>query len=204
MGKRNEKKEEIKNRILQGAGEVFEVMGFEDATMQEIARKAEVGLGTAYNYFKSKEELYMLTLADKMNQTTGAPIDVEDNSLSGADMVCQQIIKQLNTLKHIPKSVWKTVFGISFNSMKRDKSLLKKIMMADYQAMDKIAQLIDLLNKKGSLQVQEDPKVISEIIYGSLFLDIMMFVFEEERTFQETCDAICKKIHFILGEKLDF
>jgi AcrR family transcriptional regulator len=47
-----------RRQILNGAREVFLAMGFDGASMGEIARKAGVSKGTLYVYFTSKEELF--------------------------------------------------------------------------------------------------------------------------------------------------
>lgn len=44
-------------RILATALELFRERGYEQTTMREIARRAEVSLGNAYYYFRSKEHL---------------------------------------------------------------------------------------------------------------------------------------------------
>jgi len=47
-----------RRQILNGAREVFLTMGFDAASMGEIARKAGVSKGTLYVYFTSKEQLF--------------------------------------------------------------------------------------------------------------------------------------------------
>ena len=44
--------------ILRAAEKVFFAKGFESATMNEIARKAEVGKGTIYLYFQGKDDIH--------------------------------------------------------------------------------------------------------------------------------------------------
>ena len=44
--------------IVEAACNVFAEKGFERATLEEIAERAEYGKGTLYNYFKNKEDLY--------------------------------------------------------------------------------------------------------------------------------------------------
>jgi AcrR family transcriptional regulator len=46
-----------RNDIIDAAEKVFFSMGFESATMDEIAAMAELSKGTLYLYFKSKEDL---------------------------------------------------------------------------------------------------------------------------------------------------
>ena len=47
-----------RRQILNGAREVFLAMGFDAASMGEIARKAGVSKGTLYVYFENKEQLF--------------------------------------------------------------------------------------------------------------------------------------------------
>ena len=45
--------------ILKAARELFVTKGFRETTLEEIARLAEFGKGTLYNYFASKEDLFI-------------------------------------------------------------------------------------------------------------------------------------------------
>ena len=47
-----------RERILAAAKKVFAQRGFAGATISEIALQAEIGKGTVYEYFKSKEDLF--------------------------------------------------------------------------------------------------------------------------------------------------
>ena len=57
--KRNRKKEIRKELIIDSAEDVIRRDGFEQATMDEIARQAELAKGTLYLYFKNKTEIYL-------------------------------------------------------------------------------------------------------------------------------------------------
>ena len=49
-------------RILASALDVFAAKGYQNATIQEISKSAEVSEGTIYEYFKNKEDLLFSTL----------------------------------------------------------------------------------------------------------------------------------------------
>lgn len=51
------KKRSKRERILDAAFEIYREAGFTDVRMEDVARKAGVGKGTMYQYFKSKEAL---------------------------------------------------------------------------------------------------------------------------------------------------
>ncbi len=46
-----------RQEIMDAARELFALKGFHNTTLDEVARHAEFGKGTIYNYFSSKEEL---------------------------------------------------------------------------------------------------------------------------------------------------
>ena len=68
QGIRRKEREYLAHReeILSAAEKVFAAKGFFATTMSDIARKAEFGTGTLYNYFKSKEELYFTLIDEKV------------------------------------------------------------------------------------------------------------------------------------------
>ena len=53
-----------RQEILLAAGRVFLKKGFRLATMEDIASAAEVGVGTLYHYFRSKEHLFASLLLE--------------------------------------------------------------------------------------------------------------------------------------------
>jgi len=58
-GLRQKQKERRRRDILDAAARLLVAQGYEEATIEEIAERAEVGVGTVYNYFHSKAELLM-------------------------------------------------------------------------------------------------------------------------------------------------
>lgn len=62
------KKEQTMNRIFDSAVILFSTKEFYDVKMEDIAREANVGKGTIYTYFKSKEELLFKCLTNNLDQ----------------------------------------------------------------------------------------------------------------------------------------
>ena len=59
VNKRERNKVLRREQILEAAVRVFAQRGFGNATVAEIAEEARVAAGTIYNYFESKEDLFM-------------------------------------------------------------------------------------------------------------------------------------------------
>jgi AcrR family transcriptional regulator len=60
-----------RKEIVRAARAVFAEKGFEHATLEEIAERAEFGKGTVYNYFDSKETLFTAAMMDLFDDVTG-------------------------------------------------------------------------------------------------------------------------------------
>jgi AcrR family transcriptional regulator len=56
--RKDREKERRRQQIIIAAKRVFSEKGFSKATMEDIAKEAELSPGTLYLYFKNKEELY--------------------------------------------------------------------------------------------------------------------------------------------------
>lgn len=61
-----------RQRILRAAKQAFCQHGFRLASMEEIARRAGLSVGTLYLYFKGKEELYVSLLIESMQRFADA------------------------------------------------------------------------------------------------------------------------------------
>ena len=59
-----------RKEILDAARTVFAQKGYENATLDEIALKAEFAKGTLYNYFDSKEKLFDEIIAGMLDEMT--------------------------------------------------------------------------------------------------------------------------------------
>ncbi|MGH0032646.1 MAG: TetR/AcrR family transcriptional regulator [Myxococcota bacterium] len=62
--RRADRKAAVHSRILKSAREIFFRDGFNEASLDEIASRAETGKGTLYRHFESKAELYVAVLAE--------------------------------------------------------------------------------------------------------------------------------------------
>jgi len=57
--RKEREKERHRNEIIDAGESLFLSQGYDNTTMEEIAQEAEFAKGTLYNYFESKEDLYL-------------------------------------------------------------------------------------------------------------------------------------------------
>lgn len=57
-----------KKRLLEASKELFYENGFEKTTITQIIKKAKTGYGTAYVYFKGKDDILIMLIEDVMQE----------------------------------------------------------------------------------------------------------------------------------------
>ena len=63
-GLRERKKELTRIAIADAAARLFAARGFDEVTVADVARAAEVSVGTVFNYFPTKEDLFYGRMQD--------------------------------------------------------------------------------------------------------------------------------------------
>lgn len=55
-----------KAAIYEAGRGLFLLSGFKDINVSDITKRAGAGIGTFYNYFPSKDELFLISISKKM------------------------------------------------------------------------------------------------------------------------------------------
>ena len=71
-GRRARNKQEIRERIVRAALDLFQTKGFDATTTKAIARKAGIAEGTVFNYFKSKDDIALYFFEQEVDQAMAA------------------------------------------------------------------------------------------------------------------------------------
>lgn len=123
---------EKKQLIMDTALELFAASGFENTTINQIARKAEISKGLLYNYFTSKEELLEAILNKGIDEMLAVFDPNKDGVLDNVEM--EFFITQTFRMIKENRRMWKLFIAISFQPSvyklieKRSKELYEPMM----------------------------------------------------------------------------
>ncbi|GBF33871.1 transcriptional regulator [Desulfocucumis palustris] len=84
INRRERKKLHVKNSISGIALKLFFEKGFMETTVAEIMEEADLGTGTFYNYFSSKEEILKHCLAEKIIEARESLEDIQQSSVKAS------------------------------------------------------------------------------------------------------------------------
>ena len=96
MDKISRKEREYRTRreeILRASERIFAQSGFHNTTVAEIAKEAEFAIGTLYQFFKNKEELYYTMMIERF--------DLLYTTLQKETAECQKCLEKLNCIVEV-------------------------------------------------------------------------------------------------------
>jgi TetR/AcrR family transcriptional regulator len=86
VANRREREQQMRRQLIMNAAQrLFEKKGYESTTVDEIAAEAELGKGTIYSYFKSKDEIYIAILEQGLEILKERVFQVVDGQLSAGE-----------------------------------------------------------------------------------------------------------------------
>src|SRR3954471_10633566 len=86
-GRRERRKIEVRQRLFRAALQLFAIKGFNATTVEDITQAADVGKGTFFNYFPTKEYLLADWVELRLDILRGAKTEVEQNKSKVHDIL---------------------------------------------------------------------------------------------------------------------
>lgn len=191
-----ERKIEIRNKILEVSKDLFLSKGYEKTSTSQIAKNVGIAEGTIFNYFKTKADIFLgIMSVDFCNLTTE---ELENINFSNGvvDILMEFIDKSLRKILFLPKRILIELSIALFNAAKSNPYLVKKMAAIDFNFMNQVNEIIEKLQKQGLIKPC-NPKVFSEAIYSVLMFEIMMYVYEKERSVETSKERMREKLEFI-------
>ena len=197
MKLRELKKKRTRTAILDAARELFFNNGFGNTTIEEIASKAEVAVGTVYNYFDSKSAIILgLTELDTAAVTDSIPVIAGTGTVE--DTLLILIDRFVLNFTRYPKNLLRELLGAAWSNS--DRNLGAGFMKQDLAFVDDLTVRLENLRVSAKLRDDTDVQHAAFAIYGIVTMAVMWFAADENRTLDQTRDSLKKMLHtFSIG-----
>jgi AcrR family transcriptional regulator len=90
--------------ILEAAAAVFAKHGLDSATIEMVAREAEVAVGTIYLYFSSRDDLFLQLTAERIQELVARYTEIQSSHLAPLEELCamaRAYIEYLNNSREL-------------------------------------------------------------------------------------------------------
>lgn len=158
-------------RIFQAAIDVFSEFGFEKATMDEIATRAQVAKGTVYYHFKSKEDLFVF-LVEEGTELLREQVLSRIPTTLGAEQQLRAIIReQLNFFKE-NRDFCIIILREAWGEEKRQREFRR--MLVHY--VQAVRDIVAAGAETGELQV-EQAETVAWSLFGAVSNTALHYLF---------------------------
>lgn len=172
MGTKERKKREKKRRresIIDAAEEVIFSKGLEQATMDEIAEKAELSKGTLYLYFKNKNELYLAICERGSNMLNSKFAKVFAEDLPGIELIRKLGETYLGFVRNNPNYFNAFLYYETLENVEEleNSEMAQTCEKNVREAMTFTIRALQIGMQDGTIDDSYDPKVLAVLIWGS-------------------------------------
>lgn len=202
-GVREKKKEALRLQILQAAKDCFLTDGFAETTIADIAERANIGVGTLYNYFPSKALLFIQSYYRDMGNPRDKLEDILKKYSEDPTLTIVHIIEvYMEPYRTMEKNTLRELFNVSMESLTKHQELGEFIRASKFAFVSFIAKTLDAYQGKGLLDPDIDTSDAAFCIYSIITTQALYFIIDDSITYQTMQDNILRQSKLFFKGKL--
>lgn len=154
----------IRESILESAIKVFAKTGFYKAKAVEIARRANIAVGTIYNYFKSKDDILISIFNERigeLNRSLRAAIQKTDDPDEKMGIILDSTISMMESDRELAEV-------ITIELRQSSKFFSSTAISSVVEFLDIMADVIRQGQQRGVYRADVDARVVALAALGGL------------------------------------
>lgn len=169
-----------REEILQAATRVFADKGFDAASMDEIAQRAEFSKGSVYAYFGSKEDLFISLVEneiDKLLEIVNSCVERPADHIQAVEKLVRDTLVYLGE-----NSAFLRIFSPERASMSKERhpELTERIMPKLQELIGLISECLKEGMREGVIR-KVDPTLAAHMLFGMVHACIVNWLVEGQR-----------------------
>lgn len=183
-GLRERQKADRERRILHAAVTRFRTEGYRTVRIEDLAETAEVSVGTVYNYYKTKGEILIATVAMEVEEVLAEGEAIVANPPYGVGAALLALVFQYydHSLEYLNKDMWRTAMALSIESP--DTPNGQRYSALDRQLAQQVTALIQKLQARGEICTKLDAVALGQVVFNTLNTAFIDFVKDETMTLE--------------------
>jgi AcrR family transcriptional regulator len=192
-GLRERQKADRERRILEAATGLFREVGYDAARIEDIAERAEVSVGTFYNYYQNKGDILLATVGMEVEEVLSAGEAIVADPPGDVAEALRQLINQYydHSLVYLSKEMWRTAMAISIQQPETPFS--KRYTALDARLCAQVQTLIQRLQLKGVVIAGIDTAAVGAMFFNNLNMMFTEFVRDETMPLEMLKDDVARQ-----------
>ena len=198
MSLRARKKERTRQDILAAAHELFVRKSYDETIMEEIARRAELAVGTLYNYFPSKGELLLSLIEDsderylkEGRQTIAAAATPAEHVLTDI-----MVLATAHSVHQLGKSIWRHVVATTMTNVGSDFG--RQYAQTTRKHEQLVVDTMRALQKRGEIRADVDAADAAHFLFSMKSKLFVNFVSDDAMTLDEHREEVRRGVTYFL------
>lgn len=195
LGQRERNKLEKRSRIKAAVRALVETKGFDEMTTREIARAAEVGLGTLFSYATNKRDLLFLVFNDEQDKL----LDMAYRDIDGELPFVEQLV---------------AVFGPFYEFFAAEPTfaryLLRELIFYESGAqaqrfqqgrrriVSRVEQFVAAAQKRDRIGTAEDARTVARLIFAVYQAEIRRWLLEANPRPKPGLEALRRVLRLVI------
>jgi AcrR family transcriptional regulator len=192
-GLRERQKADRERRILEAATALFREVGYDAARIEDIAERAQVSVGTFYNYYQNKGDILLATVGMEVEEVLAAGEAIVADPPADVAEALSRLINQYydHSLVYLSKEMWRTAMAISIQQPETPFS--KRYTALDARLCAQVSTLIQRLQRKGVVMAGIDTSAVGAMFFNNLNMMFTEFVRNEAMPLETLKDDVARQ-----------
>lgn len=193
-GLREKQKADRDQRILKAATRLFREEGYDRTKIETIAAKAQVSIGTVYNYYQNKGDLLVAIVSMEVNEVLRAGTALIEQPPGDVAAAVTELISIYldHSLVYLTKEMWRHAMAIS--TRQPDSPFGQRYSDLDDRLTRQVCALIERLQAEGRVKPDIDAVAAGEVIFNNTNMMFILFVKSEEMSLETLKAAISRQL----------
>lgn len=189
-GLRERQKADRERRILRAAVTQFRADGYRSVRIEDLAEMAEVSVGTVYNYYQTKGDILIATVAMEVEEVLSSGAAIVANPPKGVDTALLALIFQYydHSLEYLSKEMWRTAMALSIEAPGTPNG--QRYTELDARLSAQVTELVEALQTRGEVRAGVDAETIGQVIFNNLNQMFIEFVKDDDMSLAELRDRV--------------
>jgi len=183
--------DEIKDELIKCGTKLFSKKGYKDTKVKDVTDSASISVGTFYNYFDSKEELFLDVYLKKHNKAKKELLEFFKEDLPPLNIIDKAVHRFLDMMQSDP--ILRAFFNPHIHTKYRASLDIKKKRTHLNYAYDLFAPQLEEWQKNGEINEEVDIRLLLAV-FDSIFYVLLHRRDIGEEFFPEIVDFLIEGV----------
>jgi AcrR family transcriptional regulator len=193
LGRREKAKIQNEERIRKAASRLFRKQGFEKTTIRQIAKAADLGLGTVYNYVEDKHGLLDLISKDDLERVTREAFQTLPPKAGVLDALLHIFKAMYAHHQRQPDLAFIIVKELTFARDTKRKA--RENRFEEFNV--RLAGILEQAQKRGELGGHFQPAEAATLLFGIHFFLLIVWL-SGSLTYEQAVESFRRALHLQL------